>query len=102
MYFPHKIELLPQDEILFSFLFCVQESAYWSMNMNSYKFGFSGLGSSSYYGPLEVNDHLARMEVSRSGWEYPSTMDEEPATTDSHSESEGDAVMGVHAIPEEC
>ncbi|XP_059443403.1 E3 ubiquitin-protein ligase BIG BROTHER [Corylus avellana] len=79
-----------------------QESAYWSMNMNSYKFGFSGLGSSSYYGPSEVNDHLARMEVSRSGWEYPSTMDEEPATTDSHSQSEGDAVMGVHAIPEEC
>jgi E3 ubiquitin-protein ligase BIG BROTHER-like protein len=72
------------------------------MNMNSYKFGFSGLGSSSYYGPSEVNDHLVRMEVSRSGWEYPSTMDEEAVTTDSHSQSEGDAVMGVHAILEEC
>jgi E3 ubiquitin-protein ligase BIG BROTHER-like protein len=88
----------------FLFLFRVQESAYWSMNMNAYKFGFSGLGSSSYCGPYEVNDHLARTEVSRSGWEYPSTMDEEPSTTDSHShsQSEGDAVMGVHAIPEEC
>ncbi|KAB1224732.1 E3 ubiquitin ligase BIG BROTHER [Morella rubra] len=77
-----------------------QESAYWSMNMNSYKFGMSGPGSTSYYGPYEVNDHLSRMEASRSVWEYPSTMHQEPATTD--SQSEGDVVLGVHAIPEEC
>lgn len=69
------------------------------MNMHSYKFGISGLGN-TYYGPYEVNDHLPRAEVSRSAWDYPSTINEEPATTD--SQSEGDAVMGVHAIPEEC
>ncbi|GMY22416.1 E3 ubiquitin-protein ligase BIG BROTHER-like [Fagus crenata] len=76
-----------------------QESAYWSMNMHSYKFGVSGPGS-TYYGSYEVNDHLPRAEVSRSAWEYPPTINEEPATTD--SQSEGDAVMGVHATPEEC
>lgn len=70
------------------------------MNMNSYKFGFSGMGSTSYCGPYEVNDHLSRTEFSRSGWEYSSTIHEEPATTASHSHSEGDAVMGVHAIPD--
>lgn len=70
------------------------------MNMNSYKFGMSGPGSTSYYGPYEVNDHLSRMEASRSVWEYPSTMHQESATTD--SQSEGDVVLGVHAIPEEC
>lgn len=76
-----------------------QESVYWSMNMHSYKFGLSGPGN-TYYGPYEVNDHLPRAEASRSAWDYPSTINEEPATTD--SQSEGDAAMGVHAIPEEC
>ncbi|KAG7948267.1 hypothetical protein I3843_13G002400 [Carya illinoinensis] len=68
-----------------------QESAYWSMNMNSYKFGFSAPGS-TYYGHYEASDHLPRMEVSRGTWEYPSTMNQEHASTD--SQSEGDAVMG--------
>ncbi|XP_040991163.1 E3 ubiquitin-protein ligase BIG BROTHER-like isoform X3 [Juglans microcarpa x Juglans regia] len=76
-----------------------QESAYWSMNMNSYKFGFSAPGS-TYYGHYEASDNLPRMEVSRGAWEYPSTMNQEHASTD--SQSEGDAVMGVHSIPEEC
>ncbi|XP_042956767.1 E3 ubiquitin-protein ligase BIG BROTHER isoform X3 [Carya illinoinensis] len=67
-----------------------QESAYWSMNMNSYKFGFSAPGS-TYYGHYEASDHLPRMEVSRGTWEYPSTMNQEHASTD--SQSEGDAVM---------
>lgn len=79
----------------------IQESVYWSMNMNSYKFGFSGPGSTSYYGPYEVNDHLPRMDVSRRAWECPSMMNtEEPPTTD--SQLEGDAVMEVHDTPEEC
>lgn len=86
-------------EMIFSYFLSVQESVYWSMNMHSYKFGISGPGN-TYYGPYEVNDHLPRAEVSRSAWDYPSTINEEPATTD--SQSEGDAVMGVHAIPEEC
>ncbi|KAG2668638.1 hypothetical protein I3760_14G001500 [Carya illinoinensis] len=68
-----------------------QESAYWSTNMSSYKFGLSGPGS-SYYGPYEVNEHLPRTEVSMSVWEYPSTMNQEHAFAD--SQSEGDAIMG--------
>ncbi|KAG2668642.1 hypothetical protein I3843_14G001200 [Carya illinoinensis] len=76
-----------------------QESAYWSTNMSSYKFGLSGPGS-SYYGPYEVNEHLPRTEVSMSVWEYPSTMNQEHAFAD--SQSEGDAIMGVDSIPEEC
>lgn len=79
----------------------VQESVYWSMNMNSYKFGFSGPGSTSYYGAYEVNDHFPRMDVSRRAWEYPSMMNtEEPPTTDSQLEE--DVIMGVHDTPEEC
>lgn len=78
-----------------------QETAYWSMNMHSYKFGPSGPGSNSYYGNYyEVNDHLPRMDVSRRTWEHPSVMNsEEPANIDSHPEEE-DAV--AEAVPEEC
>ncbi|XP_048232157.1 E3 ubiquitin-protein ligase BIG BROTHER isoform X2 [Ricinus communis] len=78
----------------------VQENAYWSMNMNAYKYGFSGPGS-TYYDPYEVNDNLPRMDVSRSTWEYPSVVNMEEATT-TDTQSEGDAVVGVHASPEEC
>ncbi|KAI4323395.1 hypothetical protein L6164_023007 [Bauhinia variegata] len=78
-----------------------QESVYWSMNMNPYKFGFSGPGSTSYYGSYELNDHLPRMEVNRVEWEYPSAMTtEEPVTSDSPSRRDGDT--GMHTIPEEC
>lgn len=79
----------------------IQESVYWSMNMNPYKFGFTGSGSTSYYGPYEVNDHLPRMDVSRRTWECPSIMNiEEPPTTDSQLGEDAD--MGVHDTPEEC
>ncbi|KAJ7949156.1 E3 ubiquitin ligase BIG BROTHER [Quillaja saponaria] len=79
-----------------------QESVYWSMNMNPYKFGFSGAGSTSYYGAYEVNDHLPRIEVSGRDWQYPSTTttEEQPATADSISGR--DAVIDMNAIPEEC
>ncbi|KAM1589653.1 hypothetical protein ACFX10_028520 [Malus domestica] len=78
-----------------------QETAYWSMNMSSYKFLPSGPGSTSYYGTYEVNDHLPRMDVSRRSWEYPTvTNPEEPATSDSQPEE--DAVMEAQAVPEEC
>ncbi|KAJ6905351.1 hypothetical protein NC652_023181 [Populus alba x Populus x berolinensis] len=77
-----------------------QDSAYWPMNMNAYKFGFSGPGSTSYYSPYEVNDNLPIMDVSRTAWEYPSVVNaEEPTTTD--TQFEGDEDMGVHAIHEE-
>lgn len=86
------------------------------MNMNSYKFGFSGPESStSYYGLYEVNDHLPRMDVSRRAWEYPPMMttEEVPATDpqpggDADCDADCDANVDVdadsegHATPEEC
>ncbi|KAA8520251.1 hypothetical protein F0562_014507 [Nyssa sinensis] len=77
-----------------------QETAYWSMNMNLYKFGLSTPGS-TYYGPYEVNDDLPRMDVSRRAWEYPSVMNvEEPTAID--IQSGGTATLSMHTIPEEC
>ncbi|KAK6933782.1 Zinc finger, RING-type [Dillenia turbinata] len=62
-----------------------QESMYWSMNSNSYKFGYSGLGS-TYCSSYELNDHLRRTEVSRRAWEYPLAMQiEEPNTVEIQS-----------------
>ncbi|KAK9283048.1 hypothetical protein L1049_011276 [Liquidambar formosana] len=77
-----------------------QENVYWSMNTNSYKFELSAPGS-TYYGSYEVNDHLPQMDVSRSAWEYPSTMEIEESTTMDMQSGE-DAAAGLHAIPEEC
>lgn len=80
----------------------VHESVYWSMNMNPYKFGLSGPGSTSYYGSYEVNDLYPRMEMNRGEWEYPSTLTvEEPATT-TDSPSRRDGAADMHTIPEEC
>lgn len=78
-----------------------QESVYWSMHMNPYKFSMSGPGSTSYYAPYEVNDHLPRMEVDREDWEFSSIMmNEEPTTTYSLPARESTPIM--NAIPEEC
>lgn len=78
-----------------------QEAAYWSMNMNSYKFGLSGPPSIPYYGVYEVNDYFPRTDVSRSTWEYPLAMNvEEPTAID--TQSMGNAVPNMQAIPEEC
>ncbi|XP_061997920.1 E3 ubiquitin-protein ligase BIG BROTHER [Rosa rugosa] len=77
-----------------------QASAYWSMNMHSYKFGLSGPGNTSYYGPYEVNPHFPRMDMSRRAWEYPlMTNSEEPATT--ASQPEETVVEEVDVITEE-
>ncbi|XP_039048393.1 E3 ubiquitin-protein ligase BIG BROTHER-like isoform X2 [Hibiscus syriacus] len=76
-----------------------QENIYWSMSMNAYKFGVSG-PESTLYCPNEVNDHLARTDSPRT-WDYPSTYNsEQPAILD--VPTGGDAVVGMHAIPEEC
>lgn len=78
-----------------------QENTYWSMSMNPYKFGFSGPEYTYYYGQCEVNDHLPRVDAGWRTWEYGSTMNtDEPKTTD--TQSEGEALMNVHATPEEC
>ncbi|GMI74134.1 ENHANCER1 OF DA1, BIG BROTHER [Hibiscus trionum] len=76
-----------------------QENMYWSMSMNAYKFGVSG-PESTLYCPNEVNDHSTRMDAPRT-WDYSSTQNtEQPAILD--MPAGGDAVMGMHAVPEEC
>lgn len=78
-----------------------QETAYWAMNMNSYKFGLSAPGTTPYYGLYGVNDYLPRMDLSRRAWEYPSiSYNEEPTATEIISEE--NAVPTMQAIPEEC
>ncbi|XP_014500572.1 E3 ubiquitin ligase BIG BROTHER [Vigna radiata var. radiata] len=78
-----------------------QESIYWSMNMNPYKFGLSGPVTTCYYGSYEINDHFPRFEMDRSEWEYPSTIVvDEPTPTESSSGRDG--VTSMQTIPEEC
>jgi hypothetical protein len=43
--------------IHFPFMLSIQDNAYWSTNMNAYKFGFFVPGRTSYYSPYEVNDN---------------------------------------------
>lgn len=40
------------------------------MNANAYKFGFSGSDNASFYGSYDLNDHLSRMSIGRTNWEY--------------------------------
>ncbi|RDY10371.1 E3 ubiquitin ligase BIG BROTHER [Mucuna pruriens] len=78
-----------------------QESVYWSMNMNPYKFGLSVPGTTSYYSSYEVDDPLPRMEIDRAEWQYPSTITTvEPPTTESPPRRDG--ATSMQTIPEEC
>lgn len=71
------------------------------MNVNSYRFGFSGPDNNSYYGPYEVNDEIMQMDYNRRAWEYPFVMNiEEPTVADMPSEEIETPIM--EAIPEEC
>lgn len=47
-----------------------QDSLYWTMNTNAYKFGFSGSDNAAFYGSYDLNDHLSRMSIGRTNWEY--------------------------------
>ncbi|KAJ8748830.1 hypothetical protein K2173_011388 [Erythroxylum novogranatense] len=67
----------------------LQENAYWSLNMNAYKFGFSGPGTTAYYDTHYGNNNLPRMDTAGRAWEYPSPSVvniEEPTITDTNSE----------------
>lgn len=77
-----------------------QESAYWSMNMHSYRFGLSGPGSTSHYGMYGVNDELTRMDFSTRAWEYPSVMNIEEPTAVAMPYEEISA-PNMQPIPEE-
>ncbi|CAI9103102.1 OLC1v1001537C1 [Oldenlandia corymbosa var. corymbosa] len=75
-------------------------STYWSMNMNSNRFGISAPENTSYYGSYTINDEMTRMDYNRRVWEYPSVMNiEEPTVVDMPSEEI--EVPTMQAIPEE-
>lgn len=83
--------------------FCAsdQESAYWSANMNLYRFGTSGYGGTTFYTPYEVNNNIPRVDVSRRTWEYPSAISmESPIAVD--AQIENNLVTGVDTVIEEC
>ncbi|XP_010257293.1 PREDICTED: E3 ubiquitin ligase BIG BROTHER-like [Nelumbo nucifera] len=80
-----------------------QESAYWSMHANSYKFGLSGPGTTSYYGhnyTYEVNDHIPRMEPSGQAWENSAMMSNEELTPVDMRGGNGSTT--THVTPEDC
>lgn len=82
----------------------MQEITYWTMVANSYKFGLSGPGGTSYYGhshAYEVNDHVPRVNGSRRVWENSSAMNNEESTPNLMPEREN-ASTTMHASPEEC
>ncbi|GFP95536.1 E3 ubiquitin ligase big brother [Phtheirospermum japonicum] len=79
-----------------------QESQYWSMHMNSYKYGVSGQESTSYYGLYENVDHGQRMDFSRRAWDYPSVTANVEDHTAVDVPSEQSVVSNVdNSIPEE-
>ncbi|KAL8514263.1 hypothetical protein ACS0TY_013397 [Phlomoides rotata] len=75
------------------------ESAYWSMHMNSYKYGISGR-ESTYYGVYEDNGPVPRLDFNKRAWAHPSmTTTEDPITEDIPSEQS--TISTVHSIQEE-
>lgn len=81
-----------------------QETAYWAMNMNAYKFGLSASGTPPYYGQYGVNDYLPRSDINRRPWEYSSmSYNEQPTVpTTTEMQPEGNSIATMEAIPEEC
>ncbi|GMH20607.1 hypothetical protein Nepgr_022448 [Nepenthes gracilis] len=77
-----------------------QGSAYWSMNMNSYRFELYEPGSTSYNGSFEVDDCIPTAEVNTRDWEYPSAMYiDEPVSLDLQCEE--NAASSPQNSPEE-
>ncbi|KZV27529.1 hypothetical protein F511_04580 [Dorcoceras hygrometricum] len=75
-----------------------QESAYWSMQMNSSaEFGLTGSESTCYYGGYE---ETSGMDFSRRAWEYPLTMHAEESIAIGIPSQE-DTVSIVHPTAEE-
>ncbi|KAH9617687.1 hypothetical protein KSS87_012288 [Heliosperma pusillum] len=61
------------------------DTAYWSLNNNSYRSDYHDGRSTSYYG-YQVNHALPRTEINRRTWEYSSSMHIEEPTMDMQSE----------------
>lgn len=64
-----------QADVALAEAFQDQGNPYWAMmHTNSYKYGFSGSGSNSYYNfshAYEVNDYVPRLDGGRRQWENP-------------------------------
>lgn len=81
-----------------------EEATYWTMNMNWYKFGFSGM-ESSYYNPYVSGNHLSTMDFSGQqhlNYHVMTNAQEPPASVDIvESTSEENAVPSADANPED-
>ncbi|KAJ8635449.1 hypothetical protein MRB53_009716 [Persea americana] len=80
-----------------------QESAYCSMHTNSYKYGLSGSGSSSYYNhghAYGINDYLLRAEDMGAWHNTPMVINEEPPSLVVHEEESSNTTPP--AGPDEC
>ncbi|XP_008461282.1 E3 ubiquitin-protein ligase BIG BROTHER [Cucumis melo] len=79
-----------------------QGNAYWSMNMQCYKFGVSDHGN-TYYGHSEESHHLPpSMDVGEREWEYPTSAVNVEIPEPSYAPSVEEDVVDAHSIPEEC
>lgn len=77
-----------------------QESTYWPMNMNSYRFQLSNPESTAYYGYFEETNHSPRPDVSQRSWNYSPAMHvEEPSSVDLPYEGQ-DAVASTQDSPD--
>ncbi|KAG2288222.1 hypothetical protein Bca52824_047826 [Brassica carinata] len=81
-----------------------QDSLYWTMNTNAYKFGFSGSDNAAFYGSYDLNDHLSRMSIGRTNWEYHLPMvnvDESvPRSGDTDDHSDAEECFAIEHDPE--
>ncbi|CAH9118268.1 unnamed protein product [Cuscuta europaea] len=80
-----------------------EETTYWTMNMNWYKFGFSGM-ESSYYNPYESSNHLSTMDITeQQNLNYHvMTNAQEPLLVDIvESTSDDNAIPSLDANPED-
>ncbi|CAF1841700.1 unnamed protein product [Brassica oleracea] len=81
-----------------------QDSLYWTMNTNAYKFGFSGSDNAAFYGSYDLNDHLSRMSIGRTNWEYHLPLvnvDESvPRSGDTDDHSDAEECIAIEHDPE--
>ncbi|EOA25194.1 hypothetical protein CARUB_v10018505mg [Capsella rubella] len=77
------------------------DNLYWTMNTNAYKFGFSGSDNPSFYNSYDMTDHLSRMSIGRTNWEYhPMVNVDDPDITLARSVQIGDS--DEHSEAEDC
>lgn len=80
-----------------------QGNAYWSMNMQCYKFGVSDHGN-TYYGHSHSESHHLppSLDVGEREWEYPTSVVNVEIPEPTYAPSVEEDVVDAHSIPEEC